>query len=110
MSATVHSEEAIRDAFLSGMMSNEIRQRLLENQDLTFSAAFERAQLLELAEKNANPNNAGYLQQTVPEPFNAAKLSSIEKRTKSSRKTSIQEGKCDYVVYSGAERCMFCRN
>ena len=43
VSATVHKEEAIRDAFISGLMSNEIRQRLLENQDLTLSAAYEKA-------------------------------------------------------------------
>ena len=35
LSAQVHKEEAIRDAFIGGMMSYNIRQRLLEDHNLT---------------------------------------------------------------------------
>ena len=43
-------------------MSNEIRQPLLENEDLTLSAAFKKTRSLELelAQKNANSFNRGY--------------------------------------------------
>ena len=47
VSVTVHQEEAITDAFISGLMSNEIRQQLLENPDLTLSAAYEKCRLLQ---------------------------------------------------------------
>ena len=89
----------------------KIRQRLLENQDLTLSAAYEKARSLELAQKNADFYNAGYLQQTVPESTsNAAEFSSIKERIESNPKTSSQEGNGDYLAASGAERCMYCGN
>ena len=92
-------------------MDNEIRQRLLENQDLTLSAAYEKARSLELAQKNADSYNEGYLQQTVPESTsNAAEFSSIKERIESNPKTSSQEGNGDYLAASGAERCMYCGN
>ena len=38
------------DSFISGILSNIIRQRLLENRTLTFVEAYEKARALELAE------------------------------------------------------------
>ena len=74
VSAVVHKEEAIRDAFISGMISNEIRQRLLENQDLTLAWTVEKARTLELAQRNARLFNLEYLQQTLANP-NCSKTS-----------------------------------
>ena len=53
VSAQLHKEEAIRDAFIGGIFSNEIRQRLLEDSNLTLQVAFEKARSLETAQRNA---------------------------------------------------------
>ena len=53
VSAKLHKEEAIRDAFISGILSNEIRQRLLEDHDLSLQNAFDKARSLEIVQKNA---------------------------------------------------------
>ena len=42
---------AIRDAFISGVRSNQIRQRMLENKDLDLATAYELALTLEMAQK-----------------------------------------------------------
>ena len=51
VTAEVHKDEAIRDAFISGLTSPQIRQRLLEKRELDLEAAFDSARSLELAEK-----------------------------------------------------------
>ena len=52
-SAKLHKEEPIRDAFTSGILSNEIRQQLLQDLDLSLQNAFDKARSLEIAQKNA---------------------------------------------------------
>ena len=79
VTATVHKERAIRDAFIGGLISKDIRQRLLENHKLTLAEAYEKV-CLELAQKNAESYNAGYLQQTVS-LFNSAQTPSTSKET-----------------------------
>ena len=43
----------MRDAFIAGLLSVSIQQRLLENRDLTFRQAYELARAQKLAQKNA---------------------------------------------------------
>ena len=43
----------MRDAFIAGMTSIPIRQRLLENRELTFQQAYEQARAQEMAYRNA---------------------------------------------------------
>ena len=54
-------DEAVRDAFICGILSTAIRQRLLENKDLDLRTAYDQASTLDLAQKtNASvytPNN-----------------------------------------------------
>lgn len=45
--------EAITDAFITGLSSSTIRQRLLENSTLTLEAAVQQARSLDLAQRNA---------------------------------------------------------
>ena len=66
VSAKLHKEEAIRDAFISGILSNEIRQRLLEDQDLSLQSAFDKARSLEIAQKNAEVYCVGPSQPVIP--------------------------------------------
>lgn len=53
VSAKQNSDDAIRDAFISGMLSTSTRQRLLEQSSLDLRAAFDQAKALETAEKRS---------------------------------------------------------
>lgn len=53
VSAEKCKEEAIRDAFITGLLSNIIRQRLLENKTLDLPTAFDQARALEQAQKSS---------------------------------------------------------
>ena len=57
VSAEAYRQEMIRDAFINGIQSHNIRQRLLENNTLTLDAAFTQARSLELAQKSSNQYN-----------------------------------------------------
>ena len=46
-------EEAVRDAFISGLHSSLIRQRLLENRTLDLPTMFDQARALDSAQKNS---------------------------------------------------------
>ena len=58
--AEQHRQSYIRDAFINGLYSKEIRQRLLENMTLTLDQAFEQARSLEMAYKNSETYNQIY--------------------------------------------------
>ena len=49
----VHRNEAVRDAFIAGIVSNNIRQRLLEERNQDLQAIFDKARSLEIAHKNS---------------------------------------------------------
>ena len=76
VSAIQHREEAIRDAFISGLLSGSIRQRLLENKTLDLQTAFDQARALDTAQKtsetyNSNcPASAAVSTSPVPEEYN----------------------------------------
>ncbi len=67
VSADKNKSDAIRDAFINGIQSSAIRQRLLENQTLELNTMFDQARSLDSAQKNVE----SYRNQTPP-PFNAA--------------------------------------
>ena len=52
VSAEDYRLELMRDAFIAGMTSVLIRQRLLENKELTFRQACEQARAQEMANRN----------------------------------------------------------
>ena len=52
VTAAQHQEEAVCDAFIAGLCSIDIQQRLLEENNLTLSQAFEKACALFTAQKN----------------------------------------------------------
>ena len=52
VTAALHREESIRDAFISGLQSSLIRQRLLENKTLYLAAIFDQARSLYLAQQH----------------------------------------------------------
>ncbi|XP_050503533.1 uncharacterized protein LOC126882603 [Diabrotica virgifera virgifera] len=53
VSADQNREDYIRDSFISGNLSNDIRQRLLENTSITLQDAILKAQSLESASKHS---------------------------------------------------------
>ena len=52
VSAQEYKDHMKRDSFINGLSSNFIRQRLLENRNLTFTEAHEKARSIELAKLN----------------------------------------------------------
>lgn len=53
VTAAQHCEEYIRDAFISGLQSPAIRQRLLENKTLDLATMYDQARALDSAQKNS---------------------------------------------------------
>ena len=53
VSAETYRSEMIRDSFINGLTSNYIRQRLLENFELSLDRAYEIARTLHTAQKNS---------------------------------------------------------
>ncbi|XP_076035719.1 uncharacterized protein LOC143021835 [Oratosquilla oratoria] len=53
ITAVQYCEESIRDAFISGVQSPAIRQRLLENKTLDLSTMFDQARALDSAQRNS---------------------------------------------------------
>ena len=53
VTAEQYKKEAIRDAFISGLSSTHIRQRLLERTELSLETAFDHARSLDMAEKQS---------------------------------------------------------
>lgn len=62
VTADTYTEEAVRDAFITGLASPNIRQRLLEKDSLTLSEAVQLARSLDSAQRNAEE----YSSPTVP--------------------------------------------
>ena len=53
VTAEQYQAESIRDAFIGGLSSSDIRQRLLEERTLTLAQAFEKARSLDSAQKSS---------------------------------------------------------
>jgi len=53
VSAVQNKNASIRDAFIAGLCSSYIRQRLLEDNVTELQAAFDKARLLDNAQRNA---------------------------------------------------------
>ena len=62
VTAEEYRNELVRDAFINGIQSHSIRQRLLENNELSVDQAFEKACSLRTAQEHSeaylNPNSA----------------------------------------------------
>ena len=74
MTAQLHRDEAVRDAFIGGMTSNAIRQRLLEDHTLTLEAAFDKARSLEIAQKHAE----AYQSNPVLQPTSGQNVANLQ--------------------------------
>ena len=81
-----------RDAFINGLYSKQIRQRILENMTLTLDQAFEQARPLEMAYKNSETYNQLY-------PSSAAAETPISDECNQQQLNSI----------NNKDKCFFCR-
>nr|XP_039252382.1 uncharacterized protein LOC120329696 [Styela clava] len=111
VSADKYREEAIRDAFITGLKSAEIRQRLLEHEVLTLDKALQIADSLERAEKFANSYQEctnGQLMTTLSEKEASETVSDTEERRDDNFKSiavTSRTSNFDFAV----KRCGYCR-
>ena len=98
VTAALHREESNRDAFISGLQSSLIRQRLLENKMLDLAAMFDQARSLDLAQKNLEL----YCAPPAPSFSSAA----------NEQRVAIEEVSIDHSFASAAanNKCFFCGN
>ena len=68
VTAKQSQNDSIRGAFMSGITSNSIRQRLLENRTLNLEEAFNQARSMEAAEKHSNMHNLQHVASTSSQP------------------------------------------
>ena len=110
VSAETYREELVRDSFINGLLSPEIRQRLLEHQTLTFSQAYEQARSLELAKRNANLYaGSSYQQPTFAAVCQGNTSSSDEQRNTASAPTALTDADNDTLAMtSRKKKCFFC--
>ena len=57
VTAYQYRDEAVRDAFITGLLSTNIRQRLLENKTLNLQTAFDQARALDIAQRSSETYN-----------------------------------------------------
>lgn len=94
-------DEYIRDAFINGISSNHIRQRLLENKTLDLGTAYDQALTLEMAQKQL----ASYSQQ------NSLNASASTARTEVTDDEDQPGGYEEHTVAAiSGQKCFFCGN
>ncbi len=95
--ADQYRQQYIRDAFINGLSSLNIRQRLLENDDLTLDQAKQKARALEQAQKQAESYNVG-------DVHTVATIAGNEKES------TILAGIKRATISDTREMCFFCGN
>ena len=106
-----YRKELCRDAFINGLESAAIRQRLLENKTLSLEKAFDQANALDLAIKNAS----AYQKLSVA-PTIASAQTNISSTSKLNNKQSeefetfkeLEEPNSKTIAVSKYKKCFFC--
>ena len=102
VSAAQHRDESVRDAFITGLRSTTIRQRLLEFKSLDLDSMFYQAQSLE----SAASNSEGF---SAPPTFNAAVPDC--RRAEAPTTTDLPDtGAAAAAIPSKTSKCFFCGN
>lgn len=104
VTAARYQEEAIRDAFISGLQSSIIRRRLLENRTLDLATMFDQARALDAAQKNSELYSASVRQSVmaaVPEPNVKCEIAFP---SDSQATSAAVDGKCFFCGYSKRQR------
>nr|XP_037871363.1 uncharacterized protein LOC119629490 [Bombyx mori] len=96
--AETNKNDSVRDAFISGISSHKIRQRLLENLTLTLDQAYNQALSLETAEINSQNFNTVSLNAVAPK----------EPTLVSSKSQTLYNETCSSVNNPRRQKCFFC--
>ena len=91
------SDEAIMDAFIAGISSSNIRQRLLENSNLSLETAIQQARSLDLAQRNSDRYSSEIGSQNLVAAISEREISD----------TSENE---ELLAVNLNRKCMFCGN
>ncbi len=102
VSAEQNRSDAIRDAFINGIQSSSIKQRLLENDTLELKTMFDQARSMESAQRNVQ----SYRNEN-PLPFNAA-ISSDNNESFEATNPMLQHS--NNITSSESSNCWNCGN
>ena len=104
--AEIHKNEAIRDAFISGLISPQIRQRLLENSSLDLDTAFENARTLDMAERQSLSYRSVNITAAINEHKNDPPDMQPDKHSSDSiaAAATFPDAKCYFCGYSRHQR------
>ena len=113
--ANRNREDSIRDAFITGLRSPNIRQRLLEKQKLSMLEAFEQARSLELAQKQADSYNSSTGMLVASTSGKEKKDDTIEEQPNGNKLTDknvsgYPDSNLNAMARNGNSRCYFCGN
>ncbi|XP_059059911.1 uncharacterized protein LOC131853113 [Achroia grisella] len=112
--AEQYRSEYIRDAFIAGISSHKIRQRLLENLELSLDQAFNQALSLEMAETNSRSFNDNIPLNAVDSISTLSNSQNNKTKTLSSydneASTSISGDNIAETIIAATtnKRCFFC--
>lgn len=95
VTADTYTQEAIRDAFITGLASPTIRQRLLERESLSLNEAVQLARSLDTAQRNAE----GYSSPVTPGNVSAAPALTSEASINTTDTVAVA---------SQSQACFFC--
>ena len=111
VSSVQYKQEMVRDAFINGLLSCGIRQRLLEHHELNLETAIEKARAMELAQKNSEfyartevPQRSSLSAAVMNEPHCEAK----ELRDKSGVELSSTPDVASETASSVSKLCSYC--
>ena len=109
VTAAQYREESTRDAFISGIQSSLIRQRLLENKTLDLATMFDQARAQDAAQKSSEQYS------TPPGASFSAAASDLERTVEDfpdcapvSAAANTNNGKCFFCGYSNKHQCSKC--
>ena len=102
VSAEQYKSEMIRDAFINGLQSNHICQRLLENKTLNLQTAIDQAHSLDVAQQSS----AMFSQPSIPEVIAPMPRREFEKC--SANDTSLAA--VNYKGKQNTQSCWLCGN
>lgn len=107
VTAEQNRSENIRDAFITGLRSNYIRQRLLEKSTLSLEEAFDQARSIEVAQVQAE----SYLNSRLNATTQITQSNRAESNSANSSQSPKEANLGDNTLFSAAvpsQKCYFC--
>ena len=107
VTADEHRQQAIRDAFVAGIYSASIRQRLLESANMNLQRIIDRARLLEGAQRNAEKFRAPNLEASFTAATTSHALDQVSETSSTADRNVSTSGLCGAAQ---STKCFFCGN